>query len=122
MITQVFRFLVVGSLSVGLYVLMAWYLAEHHGFPRSVAIFVAFALATTFNYLCSYHWTFAREVPHRRAIIRYVIIVIAGLIYNELGVELMFTGGVPLLTAVVICAATWPIFSYVSQRHWVFGS
>jgi len=88
----------------------------------SLAIFIAFALATTFNYVFNYYWSFAEDVPHREAVVRYIVVVAAGLIWNELGVELMFVSDVPLMTAVVICAATWPLVSFASQKVWVFRS
>jgi putative flippase GtrA len=122
MIAAAVRYGIVGLISVGLYIATTWYLAEHQIGHRTVAIFAAFALATIFNYVANYYWSFAGEVPHQQSVIRYLILVIAGLIWNELGVELMFFGGIPLMTAVLICAATWPLLSFVCQRVWVFGS
>ena len=122
MIAQAVRYGIVGLISVAIYIATAWYLAEYQIVHRTVAIFAAFALATIFNYVANYYWSFAAEIPHQRSGIRYVILVIAGLIWNELGVELMFFGGIPLVEAVVICAATWPVLSFVCQRVWVFGS
>ena len=120
MIGQAARYVAVGVVSVGIYVAATWVLATHQIVNRSGAVFIAFALATTFNYLANRYWSFIGDVPHRQAVTRYFILVVVGLIWNELGVELMSAWGVPLMAAVVSCIAIWPLVAFFGLRAWVF--
>lgn len=120
MIDQVIRYGLVGLLSVGLYIALTWVLLLHFGIDRRWAIFIAFAVATTFNYFANFYWSFTADTAHRRAIIRYAVLVAIGLMWNELGVELLHLARVPLLASVVLCAAAWSLVSFATLRVWVF--
>lgn len=125
MIGQAVRYGAVGVLSVGMYVAGVWVLATHQNVNRNAAVFIAFALATTFNYLANRYWSFLGSVPHRQAVARYIVLVVAGLIWNELGVELMCSC-LPLMAAVSVASlfgrlcrfsACVPGFSAIPSRH-----
>lgn len=120
MIDQAIRYGLVGLLSVGLYISFTWILLARFGIDRNWAIFIAFAVATTFNYLANFYWSFTADTAHRGTIIRYAILVAIGLMWNELGVELLHLGRVPLLASVIICAAAWSLVSFATLRGWVF--
>jgi putative flippase GtrA len=83
-----------------------------------VAIFFGYGTATAFNYFVNYYWSFASASPHQRAAFRYGIIVIAGLIWNTLVVELSMFLGVPLTLALLLGVFSWPLLSFVALRFW----
>lgn len=120
MIDQLIRYGVVGLLSVALYIASTWVLALHFGIDRNWAIFIAFAIATTFNYFANFHWSFTADIAHRQAVTRYAALAAAGLVWNEVGVELMQLGQVHLIASVAICAVAWSLVSFAALRVWVF--
>lgn len=120
MIGQAARYAIVGVVSAGMYIAATWALATHQIVNPNGAVFIAFVFAATFNYLANRHWSFLGDVPHRQAVTRYIILVAAGLIWNEFGVELLCSRGVPFMTAVFACIAIWPVVSFIGLRAWVF--
>jgi putative flippase GtrA len=86
-----------------------------------VAIFFGYSTATAFNYAANYYWSFASASPHQRAAFRYGIIVIAGLIWNTLVVQLSMFFGVPLTLALLLGVFSWPLFSFVALRFWALS-
>jgi putative flippase GtrA len=121
MIGQAVRYGIVGAISLALYLSGTWFLAARHAIDRNAAIFIAFTLATAFNYLANYYWSFPNDRAHRQAFGRYMVLAATGLVWNELAVELLCLGGAPLMAAVAISAAMWALVSFVGLRAWVFG-
>lgn len=122
MIAQVIRYGFVGLLSVALYVASTWYLASYKNVNPSTAVFLGFVLATTLNYLLNYYWSFGEDASHQKAAMRFALLVVLGLVWNEVGVHIMMAEGIPLMKAVGVCAITWPLLSFFCLRLWVFRS
>jgi putative flippase GtrA len=119
MLAEAYRYSIVGLVSIGLYVAATWYLANH--FPLTGAILISFGVATFFNYVANYRWSFSSSTRHSRTMVRFAILVTAGLLWQEAGVMLMLLSGFSLMTAIVICAVTWPLMSFFGLRMWVFS-
>ena len=118
---QIARFAVVGVAVAALYVLL--YLAFLHlGLAQPVANASAFLLAIAFQYLAQARFTFAAPLNDRPQIIRFAVMISAGLITSAL-----ITGWIgpalalPDWAAAVAVTLILPIQNFLLMSRWVFA-
>jgi len=115
------RYLVTGVLSVALYVGGAALGHRVLGLDAPIANAVAYVVATAFNYVMNFYWSFRTTRRHSEAAWRYLALSGTGVVLNSLYVSLvMRTFGAPLEVAAITFAALWPMVSFVAMRYWAF--
>lgn len=115
---ELIRFGTVGAATAGLYVLLLW-LFRSLDLPLPLAAAAAYALGVTFNYGLQRIWTFRSEVPHRRALPRFLFVHGAGLALNSATLAVL-TGALPLWASQSVAVALIAVWSYGAQKLWVF--
>lgn len=116
-----FRYLVTGVLSVALYVGGAALGHRVLGLDAAIANGAAYVVATAFNYLMNFYWSFRTRRRHSEAAWRYLALSGTGVLLNSLYVALvMRTLGAPLEVAAITFAALWPLVSFIGMRYWAF--
>jgi len=120
-ITQVYRFLIVGSLAFGIDA--GIYIAAQNHLGLWFAKWLSFVLATIFTYFCNKFWTFKSEDSHKlktkieltRFAISYVVVSLVNTGVNHEFFHLIGTQGA-FLTATTLCM----ILNFLSLKFWVF--
>lgn len=120
--TQFVRFAVVGSVCVGLNMVLFWFFVEWLGSPTVLATVLVFFLVNGYGYWKNQHWVFSagRKWVWSLAF-RYLLVIAAGLIPN---VVLMYflvdVIGVPLLVASALLSVLFSISNFLLHRGWTF--
>lgn len=115
------RYLVTGVLSVALYVGGAALGHRVIGLDAPIANAAAYLVATVFNYLMNFYWSFRTTRRHAEASWRYLALSGSGVVLNTIYVSfVMRTFDAPLEVAAITFAALWPLVSFVGMRYWAF--
>jgi len=73
------------------------------------------------NYALNYRYTFASDRAHRRALPRFALVAIAGIVVNALVMAAMLAfAGPHYLVAQVVATATVLATGYLANRAWTF--
>lgn len=117
------RFLLVGGSTAGIYFCLTFVLVEFAGLNITLASSIAYITAVCFNYLSHFHWTFASEAPHGEVFIRYLVMIVGGVILNGL---VMYFGTTMMhihyMLMQIISAFVLAAWSLSLSSLWVFRS
>lgn len=115
------KYAVVGILTLLIYITLTFSLERFYEVNILASSSGAFSIATVFNYLMHYYWTYNTQRSHKSASVMYLITVGLGFFYNLTIVEVC---GVILNVSeyfgVVTFSLSWPIISYLMMRKNVF--
>jgi len=91
------------------------------GLDAMIANAIAYVVATAYNYLLNFYWSFRTTRRHSQAAWRYLALAGAGILLNAVYVDAaMRFLGLPLEAAAISFAALWPLVSFVAMRYWAF--
>ena len=115
------RFIVVGTISVGIYVGGAAFLHRVVEMGPEVANVIAYLAATLVNYFLNFYWSFQTNRSHQAALWRYLLLLMFGVVLNSLYVAAMLAlFSMPLELAALSFMVLWPFFSFFAMRYWAF--
>ena len=115
------RFVVVGTLSVAIYVGGAALLHRALGMGPEIANVIAYLAATLVNYVLNFYWSFQTNRSHQAALWRYILLLAFGVVLNTLYVSAMLAlFSMPLELAALSFMVLWPFFSFFALRYWAF--
>jgi putative flippase GtrA len=118
---QLARYLLVGATNTAI-TLASYALLVRAGGPPVVASVVAFAAGAANGYRLNRSWTFRTAPGGARAGGRYVVVLLAGLALNALGVALAVdVAGLPRLAGELLAVPPATATTFVLARSWVFG-
>lgn len=121
--TRSSRYLIVGIVSVGIYVLTTWWLVDIYELVVKAGVAVGYTTATVFNYIGNYYWTFESSRRHVASVPRYTTLVFLGLIYNELLIAVLgYVLDASIALHTFLAAVSWSIFAFTGMRFWAFKS
>ncbi|MGJ8668087.1 MAG: GtrA family protein [Oceanococcus sp.] len=120
---QFVRFLGVGgSATAFMYVLLAILVELLHITPVWASA-IAYSLSAVFNYWANYHFTFASQALHRRAMPRFIAIATCGLAINAAIMWLLIHPVawhyVPAQLVATVAVLLWNFFT---NRQWTYRS
>ncbi|MGJ3261865.1 MAG: GtrA family protein [Salinarimonas sp.] len=120
--TPLVRLLVVGGVSTGLYLGLAWIGGARLGLPAAVASIGAYALAAIVSYLAHRSFTFRSERPHREAAWRFGLVACIGW-GAAIAVPLVLTDGLgaPPLASFLVVATAIPAANALALSRLVFA-
>ena len=113
------RYLVTGGATVAIYI--GGVAVGHRliGLDGAVANVIAYAVATAFNYVMNFHWSFRTKRSHSQALWRYLALSGCGLVLNAVYVPVVVRlFSVSYETAAFTFSALWPLVSFFSLRYW----
>lgn len=84
MIGKMFRYGVVGIIGTGIHFGTLILLVEIFSLDPVISSTIGFILTLIVSYILNYFWTFASSQAHSRAIFRYAVVSISGLLLNAI--------------------------------------
>lgn len=123
LIAEIARYLVTGSLSVALNLLIIYVLTEVFGVHYLLSICVCFVTVTVISFFLNRAWTFRKRggaIPQDLA--RFVLATLA-----QMTLSLLFCGfaveklGIPYPLAVAASSVVFVPLTYLMHRSWSFG-
>ena len=120
---QFLRFVVVGAIATALQFLILSACVEFLGWDPVPASGLGFALSACLNYVLNRRFTFESTVAHRRAVLRFGVIVVSALGWNLL-LMLLFTRtlGFNYLPAQVCTTGLVLVWSFCGNALWSFAA
>lgn len=119
--TMTTRFVAVGVATAALYYSALIAAVEVFAIPPVAASTLCYVVAITFNYFSHFHWTYASGGSHTATMVRYLIVVGAGVLLNALamhaGVNAWGAHYLLVQTAAFVLVIA---LNYVSFSQWVF--
>jgi putative flippase GtrA len=115
------RFIVVGALSVGIYVGGVALLHRVVGMGPEVANVIAYLAGTLLNYFLNFYWSFQSNRSHQAAVWRFILVQAFGVVLNTLYVWAMLRFvAMPVEIVAISFTVIWPFFSFFALRYWAF--
>jgi putative flippase GtrA len=118
---RLLRFVMVGFLTAVLYAIVLVFTVEACGVPAAFSAGIAYLLATGFNYVAHYMWTYSADQHHRSTGPKYLISI--GTLFC---INVIATGTLPKLLGVsygvvqVSLMLLTTIATFISLSMWVF--
>lgn len=107
------RFAVVGAFGTALYYMALVLQVEALRLPVMTASYLSFALIVAVNYVLHRIWTFSSPVAHRRALIPFIVMSIAGFFINTAVMALGLALSVYYLVVQVCAIAVVVTWNYI---------
>lgn len=118
---QFAKFTSVGAVATSGHYLTLIVLREIIDMPVVAATTLGYLVGALINYWLNFHWTFARQASHRRAIPRFFSIATLGLMLNAGLMHIMVNRfSWWYLLAQVIATGLVLVFNFVCNRLWTF--
>ncbi|WP_407069972.1 GtrA family protein [Marinobacter sp.] len=114
------RYLLIGGSSVVIYIGLLAALIHAFSYSDFYANALAYLVATTFNYLLNYYWSFRATRNHFDAIWRFAMIAGGGVVLNSAFVMSLVSLGIQPEWAALVFAALWPFASFLLMKFWAF--
>jgi putative flippase GtrA len=119
--SQFGRFFLVGGFSTALQYLILFALVQAGGVDPVVASSVGYVLSALANYDLNYRLTFRSRVPYLGGMLRYALVMAAGLLLNgammALGTKAL---GVHYLVAQVAATIVVLFWNFYAHRRWTY--
>jgi len=119
--SQFGRFFLVGGFSTALQYLILFALVQAGGVDPVVASSVGYVLSALANYDLNYRLTFRSRVPYLGGMLRYALVMTAGLLLNgammALGTKAL---GVHYLVAQVAATIVVLFWNFYAHRRWTY--
>ena len=123
MLRQFIRFAGVGGMATALMYVLLVMQVEWLAMPAVAASALAYALSAVFNYIANYHFTFASQAPHQRALPRFALVAGIGLALNTLIMyALTAVVSAHYLLAQILATLVVLIWNFVANRHWTYAA
>lgn len=123
MLKQFIRFAGVGGVATGLMYVLLIAQVEWLAMPAVAASAVAYSLSAVFNYSANYHFTFASQAPHQRALPRFVVVATAGLALNTLIMYLLTSVvSAHYLLAQILATIVVLVWNFVANLYWTYAA
>lgn len=118
---QAGRFLVVGALATALQYAMLFALVQAAGWNAVAASTFGFATSLWLNYALNRRFTFRSDRPHARALPRFLVIALGGLLLTAAGMQIAVgLFGLNYLVSQLIVTGVVTIWNFVLNRCWSF--
>lgn len=118
---ELLRYAVVGTSSLGVYLLLLFVITEAAGLKLLPASIVAYAIAIVWGYTFQRFWTFRSTRRHLVAAPLFVLVQGVGIVINTVALNVLVEragmGFAPAQLIAVACIAVW---TYSSQKFVVF--
>jgi dolichyl-phosphate beta-glucosyltransferase len=114
------RYLGVGAVGTGVHYLVLASLVEGFDVTAPTAAAVGATLGAVVNYVLNYHLTFQSKVSHRRAMPRFAVVAVVGMLMSALGVNVGTTVGIHYALAQLVCTVLTLAFGFIINRAWTF--
>jgi putative flippase GtrA len=120
---ELLRFLLVGGFCTALQYLVLVAGVEFAHADAVIASAAGFLVSAVVNYLLNRRFTWASNVPHGRAVRRFVTVLLIGLALNVLGMRLLH-GYLHwhYVFAQVLTTVVTLLWNFTGHRHWTFGT
>ena len=116
------RYLVSGSIAVGLHFSLLGFLVELLGINATLATTIGFLLSSLFHYTIQYFWVFSESNRYTHRLLRYTIVTTATAALNAGLVSLFhFTWGLKYLLAQLLVTVLIVLLNYLANRHFTFS-
>jgi len=123
LVKQLSRFILVGSLVAIVQFSILLALVEFFGTDPLSASTVGFLISAIINYLLNYSFTFRSQVPHFKALTRFIFVALSGLILNgvlmRISLDLLTMHYVLAQIISISCVIFWNFFV---NRKWTFAA
>ncbi|WP_177190591.1 MULTISPECIES: GtrA family protein [Marinobacter] len=117
------KFILVGGTATLTQFLVLFFLVEAGITTPVYASATGFAISSVLNYYMSYRFTFSATIPHRTALIRFYLMVGAGLIINTLSYKIfMITLSVHPLIVQIPTTLIVLVWNFSVSYLWTFKS
>jgi putative flippase GtrA len=122
-VRQFLRYIVAGGSALGLHLLLMTILIETGSSGEIAASAAGFIAGCLLNYTLQYYITFASEVNHQSAVLRYTAVTLAMLILNLLIFKalLMLTGS-SWVTAQLLASGVVFVGNFLINRRFTFAA
>ena len=119
---QALRFGGVGLLATLVHVSVAWLASQTVLADPFQANVVGFLVAFAVSYSGHFYFTFARQSGHRQALLRFLLLSLAGLALSNAVVWLVVIRlGLPFAVAMAAVGVAVPAASFLAARNWAFN-
>lgn len=115
------RFAVVGGLSTGLHVAVAYGAICQWGWMPSLANGLAYGVATMFSYAANATWTFSASVSPDN-MWRFACVSACGLAFSMSISHAAAISGLPVWSGIALVVLVVPFVTYVLHAKWTFSS
>lgn len=119
---RLIRYIVVGGVVMGLYLLTLFVLIEYAGTPTPVAILIAYLSTAIVRFLLHRSWVFSADYNMMHShFIKYLVMMACSYFLNVATTELLahrflWEAGYVAISSAIIATA----FAYVTSLKWVF--
>lgn len=121
LVAQLFRFGIVGTIAALIHFSCVILLVQLFKFPPLLANVFGFISGFQVSYWGHRTWTFkANDTLHRIAIPKLLLVQTINLSLNELLFYILLSLNLPYAIALFIVLATFPIFTFLLSKLWVF--
>ena len=122
LMVQFLNFAWVGVIATALQYTILIVLVQFGEVRPALASGVGYAAGATINYLLNYHYTFASDRSHFRAVVKFLTVAVIGLMVNSLIVAVATERlGVYYLLAQAIATGLVLVWNFAANRFWTFG-
>ena len=122
LLVQFVNFACVGAVATALQYLVLIVLVQFGDIRPVLASGLGYAAGAGINYLLNYHYTFASQRSHSRAMVKFLTVAMIGLLLNSLIVAVATdTLSLHYLLAQVIATGLVLMWNFVANRVWTFG-
>jgi putative flippase GtrA len=116
------RFLVVGVIATSVHYAVLITSVELLGWGPVLASGLGYSLGAIVNYLLNRRYTFRSDAPHGTAVIRFLIVILAGLGINVLLMNLFTVHfGLPYLVSQVLTTGIVLFWNFAGNALWSFA-
>jgi putative flippase GtrA len=115
------RFLITGGLATLIQFILLWFFVSTLQLNQTFSSAMAFSISAVFNYILSYYFTFSAASPHGRALFKFCIMVVLGLLINTSCFHLfniLLSG--QYLIAQAMSTVLLIIWNFNLSRKWIF--
>ncbi len=123
MILQMMRFGIVGLTAAAIHFTIVVSLVQFTGMQPLVANAFAFLVSFQVSYWGHRSWTFSETVVlHRVAFSRLLFVQLINFVLNEFLYYIFLSLHLPYPVALLMVFAVLPVFTFISNKWWVFKS
>ncbi|MCK4704104.1 MAG: GtrA family protein [Gammaproteobacteria bacterium] len=118
---QIIKFLGVGAIATAIQYLLLILFVELDLLDPVSSSGLSYSISAVFNYFANYYITFSSDVNHRVAAIKFLVIVLFGLVINTGMMYIMVTMfELQYILAQIIATCIVLVWNFLSHKYWTF--
>lgn len=120
-VMQFVRFVFVGIIVAIVHFIILFLFVEYANLGPIYSSSLGFAVSAIVNYLLNYHYTFHSKASHHKAIVRFFIIALIGLVANaflmKIWISMLSMYYIVAQIFSILCVMIW---NFLANRKWTF--